>query len=187
MSEQSGVSFRNRKIWIGAGIAAAAVRRHVFHRDVPARRNRHRRNDRTGAALPARRRIRAADVKLGNPSASQANPVTQDASASNAASNAASNSAVNAATNSANNSAVNAATNSAVNGSTNSAVNGSTNSAVNGSTNSAVNGSTNSAVNAATNSAVNGSVNAATQLGDQLAAVQCGDELCGERLRRTPR
>ena len=55
MSEQNNSSFGNRKIWIGAGIAAAAVIVAVSTGVLPAERERHGRHDRAGAAVPGAR------------------------------------------------------------------------------------------------------------------------------------
>ena len=160
----------SKRIWIGSGVAAAAVLAGVyFMTDIPPS------SDTSGTLAPAQRYKAAqptgGDVKLGTETGSGGstiNPQTGDATnaASNQAVNSATNSAVNAATNSAVNSAtnqgVNSATNSAVNSATNSAVNSATNKGVNSATNSAVNSATNSAVNSATNSAANSATNKAT-------------------------
>jgi len=159
----------SKRMWIGTGIAAAAVLAGVYYMtDIPPS------SDTSGTLAPAQRykasQPTAGDVKLGTQSGSSGsaiNPQTGDAT--NAASNQAVNSATNSAVNSATNSAVNSATNSAVNSATNSAVNSATNSAVNSATNSAVNSATNSAVNSATNSAVNSATNKAVNSASQQA------------------
>ncbi len=83
MSEQNTSSVGNRKIWIGAGVAAAAVIVAVSTGVLPPSGK-----DTAGTIVPATRyqapQPTAADVKLGNPSSAQSStavPAAQDAAA----------------------------------------------------------------------------------------------------------
>jgi hypothetical protein len=114
MSEQNTSSFGNRKIWIGAGIAAAAVIVAVSTGVLPPSGK-----DTTGTIVPAQRyqgaQPTAADVKLdgtGGTSSSAPVPAAQDA-AGNAAASSAQGAAKNAADGAAKNAADGAAKNAA--------------------------------------------------------------------------
>ena len=95
MSEQTNSSMGNRKIWIGVGIAAAAVIVVVSTGILPPTGK-----DTAGTIAPAQRyqgqQGTAADVNLGNPSGTQSSavaPAVQDASQNAASQNAASQNA----------------------------------------------------------------------------------------------
>jgi hypothetical protein len=171
MSEQNTSSVGNRKIWIGAGVAAAAVIVAVSTGVLPPSGK-----DTAGTIVPAQRYMApqgtAADVKLGNPSATSSTtaiPAAQDAAANaanaaaaNSANAAAANSANAAAANSANAAASNAAAASAANKAASSAASSAANAAAANSANSAASNAANAAAsNAAAASAANKAANSA--------------------------
>jgi len=156
MSEQNTSSFGNRKIWIGAGIAAAAVIVAVSTGVLPPSGK-----DTTGTIVPAQRyqgaQPTAADVKLdgtGGTSSSAPVPAAQDA-AGNAAASSAQGAAKNAADGAAKNAADGAAKN-AADGAAKNAADGAAKNAADGAAKNAADGAAKNAADGAAKNAADG-------------------------------